>query len=91
MNQDGASNGLAAPNGASQQRVIRAALAAAGVDASQVDVVGAHGSGTVLGDPIEAAGELIRDIRTRSGPAGVAGVGEVGYRSYASRRRGWPG
>ncbi|KIQ66427.1 polyketide synthase [Kitasatospora griseola] len=54
INQDGASNGLAAPNGPSQQRVIRAALADAGLTASEVDVVEAHGTGTTLGDPIEA-------------------------------------
>ena len=54
VNQDGASNGLTAPNGPSQQRVIRAALAAAGLGAGDVDVVEAHGSGTTLGDPIEA-------------------------------------
>ncbi|WP_329025628.1 type I polyketide synthase [Streptomyces sp. NBC_00690] len=54
VNQDGASNGLSAPNGPSQQRVIRAALADAGLVASDVDVVEAHGTGTTLGDPIEA-------------------------------------
>ena len=54
VNQDGASNGLAAPNGPSQQRVIRAALADAGLDAADVDAVEAHGTGTTLGDPIEA-------------------------------------
>ncbi|WP_455768692.1 type I polyketide synthase [Kitasatospora purpeofusca] len=54
VNQDGASNGLSAPNGPSQQRVIRAALADAGLTASEVDVVEAHGTGTTLGDPIEA-------------------------------------
>ncbi|WP_455710902.1 type I polyketide synthase, partial [Streptomyces halstedii] len=54
VNQDGASNGLSAPNGPSQQRVIRAALADAGLSASEVDVVEAHGTGTTLGDPIEA-------------------------------------
>ncbi|MDX3692638.1 SDR family NAD(P)-dependent oxidoreductase [Streptomyces europaeiscabiei] len=54
VNQDGASNGLSAPNGPAQQRVIRAALAGAGVSASEVDVVEAHGTGTRLGDPIEA-------------------------------------
>ncbi|MGC4786207.1 beta-ketoacyl synthase N-terminal-like domain-containing protein, partial [Micromonospora zamorensis] len=54
VNQDGASNGLTAPNGPSQQRVIRAALGAAGLSAGDVDVVEAHGTATRLGDPIEA-------------------------------------
>uniref|UniRef100_UPI00036D20C2 beta-ketoacyl synthase N-terminal-like domain-containing protein n=1 Tax=Nocardiopsis halotolerans TaxID=124252 RepID=UPI00036D20C2 len=54
VNQDGASNGLTAPNGPSQSRVIRRALADAGLEPGDVDVVEAHGTGTTLGDPIEA-------------------------------------
>ncbi|MGI5499612.1 beta-ketoacyl synthase N-terminal-like domain-containing protein [Lentzea sp. CA-135723] len=55
VNSDGASNGLTAPHGPAQQAVIRAALADAGVRGSDVDVVEGHGTGTTLGDPIEAS------------------------------------
>ncbi|MFI2606468.1 SDR family NAD(P)-dependent oxidoreductase, partial [Kitasatospora sp. NPDC018616] len=54
VNQDGASNGLTAPSGPAQERVIREALAAAGLGSADVDAVEAHGTGTRLGDPIEA-------------------------------------
>ncbi|MBV7672793.1 SDR family NAD(P)-dependent oxidoreductase [Streptomyces halstedii] len=66
-NQDGASNGLTAPSGPSQQRVIRAALADAGLVASDVDVVEAHGTGTRLGDPIEAQALLATYGQDRPG------------------------
>ncbi|MFE9446633.1 type I polyketide synthase, partial [Streptomyces sp. NPDC006602] len=54
VNQDGTSGQLSAPNGPSQQRVIRAALADAGLTPADIDAVEAHGTGTKLGDPIEA-------------------------------------
>ena len=67
VNQDGASNGLTAPNGPSQQRVIQAALAAAGLAPAEVDAVEAHGTGTRLGDPIEAQALLATYGRDRPG------------------------
>ncbi|GAA5066398.1 type I polyketide synthase [Nocardia callitridis] len=54
VNQDGGSNGLTAPSGVAQQRVIRRALGSGGLGVGDVDVVEGHGTGTSLGDPIEA-------------------------------------
>uniref|UniRef100_UPI001238546B type I polyketide synthase n=1 Tax=Nocardiopsis deserti TaxID=2605988 RepID=UPI001238546B len=54
VNQDGTTSQLSAPNGPSQQRVIRQALANAKLGPGEVDAVEAHGTGTRLGDPIEA-------------------------------------
>ncbi|GCB53533.1 type I polyketide synthase [Streptomyces sp. NL15-2K] len=67
VNQDGASSGLTAPNGPAQQRVIRAALANAGLTPQEVDAVEAHGTGTTLGDPIEAQALLATYGQDRSG------------------------
>ncbi|HEX3782151.1 MAG TPA: SDR family NAD(P)-dependent oxidoreductase, partial [Pseudonocardiaceae bacterium] len=68
INQDGASNGLTAPNGPAQQRVIRQALAAAGLRPAEVDAVDAHGTGTALGDPIEVQALLATYGQDREAP-----------------------
>jgi phthiocerol/phenolphthiocerol synthesis type-I polyketide synthase A len=54
VNQDGRSNGLMAPNPAAQMAVLRAAYSVAGFEPRDVDYVETHGTGTLLGDPIEA-------------------------------------
>src|SRR5690349_15287565 len=76
INQDGASGGLTVPNGVAQQRVIAEALQRAGVAASDVGYLEAHGTGTSLGDPIEvqAAAAVLGDGRDASRPLLVGSV-----------------
>ena len=54
VNSDGRSNGLPAPNPEAQVDVLRAAYRDAAIDPRTVDYIEAHGTGTILGDPIEA-------------------------------------
>jgi polyketide synthase 12 len=53
VNHDGASSGITAPNGTSQQKLLRTALDDARLEPADVDFVECHGTGTALGDPIE--------------------------------------
>ncbi len=54
VNQDGRTNGLMAPSGPAQEAVIRRACRNAGIDPGEVHFVETHGTGTALGDRIEA-------------------------------------
>ncbi len=54
INQDGQSGGLTVPSRPAQEAVIRRALAAASMAPDRVSYIEAHGTGTALGDPIEA-------------------------------------
>ncbi len=54
VNQDGHTNGITVPNGASQEVVMRTAYLKAGVAPEDIQYAEAHGTGTPVGDPIEA-------------------------------------
>lgn len=56
VNHGGKTNGYTVPNPSAQKKVIRAALDKAGVDARTISYIEAHGTGTLLGDPIEITG-----------------------------------
>ncbi|SPM33936.1 polyketide synthase [Mycobacterium rhizamassiliense] len=67
INHDGRSNGLIAPNQDAQAEVLRRAYKDAGIDPRTVDYIEAHGTGTILGDPIEA--EALGRVVGRGRPA----------------------
>jgi len=64
INHDGPGSGLTVPNETAQVQVVRLALENAGVGPGEISHVETHGTGTVLGDPIEVnalAEALCRD------------------------------
>lgn len=79
LNQDGRSQGLSAPSGPAQERVVRAALDAAGLAPGDLDHVEAHGTGTRLGDPIEirALAHVFGQDRPQGRPLGVGSLKSV--------------
>ncbi|WP_296358928.1 polyketide synthase [Ramlibacter sp.] len=56
VNHAGHSASLTTPSGPAQQRVIREALSMSNLKPGDIDYLEAHGTGTRLGDPIEANG-----------------------------------
>jgi acyl transferase domain-containing protein/acyl carrier protein len=75
VNQDGRTNGISAPNGLSQQRVIRCALHNALLEPSRVTFVETHGTGTVVGDTIEF--EALAEVYGQPSAEGPCYLGAV--------------
>jgi acyl transferase domain-containing protein/NADPH:quinone reductase-like Zn-dependent oxidoreductase/SAM-dependent methyltransferase/acyl carrier protein len=53
-NQDGHTNGISLPSPEAQARLVKDACTDAGISPSEVGYIEAHGTGTAVGDPIEA-------------------------------------
>ena len=91
VNQNGTSAALQAPNGPAQERVMRDALARAGVDPLEVDYLEAHGTGTLLGDAIElrALAAVYGRGRDEQNPLLVGSVKtNIGHLEWASGMAG---
>lgn len=76
VNQNGSSNGLTAPSRAAQEQVLREAYARSQVSPGQVQFVESQGTGTALGDVIEALalGNVLRQDRA---PGSSCALGAV--------------
>ncbi|MCX4984425.1 SDR family NAD(P)-dependent oxidoreductase [Streptomyces sp. NBC_00572] len=76
IGNDGASDTLPTPNGKAQERVIRDAWENARIPLEQAQYVEIHGSGTRVGDPIEASalGAVFASSRTADNPLRLGSV-----------------
>ena len=76
VTQDGKSNGITAPSMAAQEAVLSAAFRDAGVSPASVQYIEAHGTGTLLGDPIEAKalGSVLATNRTSAQACAIGSV-----------------
>jgi polyketide synthase 13 len=87
VNHDGRSNGMLAPNPDAQAEVLRTAYKDAGINPRDVDYIEAHGTGTILGDPIEAdaLGRVVGRGRDADKPALLGAVkSNVGHLESAA-------
>ncbi|WP_406206889.1 type I polyketide synthase [Streptomyces sp. NBC_01017] len=73
VNNDGSTPGLTVPGQETQQRVLREAYDRSGLDLDAVQYVELHGTGTPVGDPIEAAalGAVLGASRADAAPLRV--------------------
>ncbi|HEX6969582.1 MAG TPA: amino acid adenylation domain-containing protein [Micromonosporaceae bacterium] len=76
VGNDGHTMGLTTPNPVAQGQVVRRALAQAGVRADDLGMIEAHGTATMLGDPIEL--RALTDVfREQTGRTGFCAIGSV--------------
>ncbi len=87
VNNDGQTMGLTVPNLEGQKAVIRAAIAQSGVNPGTISLLEAHGTGTLLGDPIEikAITQVYRDFTQEKQYCAVGSVkSNIGHLLHAA-------
>ncbi|MGZ5558019.1 MAG: SDR family NAD(P)-dependent oxidoreductase [Methylobacter sp.] len=87
INQDGASNGITAPNGLAQEQLIADVYRKFNIDPADITYIEAHGTGTKLGDPVEA-NALVRAFKQLTEKQAYCAVGSakahIGHTSAAA-------
>ncbi|MEX3628067.1 MAG: amino acid adenylation domain-containing protein [Burkholderia sp.] len=87
INQDGASNGITAPSGEAQEQLLLETYRKFGIDPRRIGYIEAHGTGTRLGDPVEA-NALLRAFRAHTADRDYCAVGSakahIGHTAAAS-------
>lgn len=87
VTQDGRSNGITAPSGPAQEETLQRAYRSAGVSPGRVHYVETHGTGTLLGDPIEAnaLGHVLAMDRVPGKPCAIGSVkANIGHSEAAA-------
>jgi phthiocerol/phenolphthiocerol synthesis type-I polyketide synthase C len=91
VNNDGRKTGLTVPSHTAQATLLREVYERAGIAPSEIDYFEAHGTGTAIGDPIEARaiGEAIGQRRLQERPLPIGSVkSQVGHLEAASGMAG---
>jgi 3-oxoacyl-(acyl-carrier-protein) synthase/NADPH:quinone reductase-like Zn-dependent oxidoreductase len=89
VRQDGRSASLTAPNGRAQQGLLVAALQDADISVDALALNEVHGTGTALGDPIEAGSLVAAVLSTREDALAVGGVkANIGHAEPAAGMTG---
>ena len=76
INNDGHSQGITAPNPKGQSEAIRKAYLNSGVNPETISYVETHGTGTLLGDPVEVEG-MTKAFSSFTDKKGFCGIGSV--------------
>jgi 8-amino-7-oxononanoate synthase len=85
VNSDGRSNGITAPNRWAQQQVAASACRAADIVPEQISFIEAHGTGTLLGDMIEAKALAHAHRSRRDTPCAIGSIkGNLGHTEGAA-------